>query len=93
MIHALHDARDESQQVRRVHDAFAALVEEGLREDTLPETHDVETLTNVILGAFYSLMFNWAHVDAYPIRTQAEATARFLADSLDALRARKEEER
>jgi len=83
-IHALHDARDESQQVQRIHDAFVALVEDGRQRDELPREHDSETLTNVILGAFYSLMFNWAHVDDYPIRAQAEATARFLASALEA---------
>jgi len=83
MIHALHDARDESQQVKRIHDAFAALVRDGL-EGGEDGARDPETLTNVILGAFYSLMFNWAHVDRYPLRAQAEATACFLADALDA---------
>ena len=83
-IHALHDARDESQQVRRIHDAFAALVDDGLARGELTEAHDPETLTNVILGAFYSLMFNWAHVEDYPIRRQAAATAHFLADALEA---------
>ena len=83
-IHALHDARDESQQVRRIHDAFAALVGDGLARGELTRAHDPETLTNVILGAFYCLMFNWAHVEHYPIRRQAAATARFLADALEA---------
>ena len=82
-IHALHDARDESQQVRRIHEAFTALVDDAIARGEVAAGHDTETLTNVILGAFYSLMFNWAHVDGYPIRAQAEATAHVLACALE----------
>ena len=86
-IHALHDTSDkseESAQVRRVHDAFAEIVRDGLESGEFQSRHDPETLTNVILGAFYSLMFSWAHVEGYPLRVQCEATARFLADALEA---------
>ncbi|MEE3330202.1 MAG: TetR/AcrR family transcriptional regulator [Myxococcota bacterium] len=82
-IHALHDARDESQQVQRVHNAFEAIVRDGLERGEFTNAHDPETLTNVILGSFYSLMFSWAHVEEYPVREQARATARFLADALE----------
>ena len=82
-IHALHDARDESQQVQRVHDAFEAIVRDGLESGEFTHAHDPETLTNVILGSFYSLMFSWAHIEAYPVRKQARATAVFLADALE----------
>ena len=87
-IHALHDARDESRQVLRLHDAFESMVLDGLAEDEPGAGHDSKTLTNVILGAFYSLMFNWAHVEGYPIRSQARATASFLSDALEAARAK-----
>jgi len=83
-IHALHDSQQESEQVRRVRDAFEAIVRDGLDDDEIGPRHDVETQTSVILGSFYSLMFSWAHVEDYPIRVQAEATARFLADALEA---------
>jgi AcrR family transcriptional regulator len=82
VIHALHDTSDESAQVQRVHEAFAAIVEDGLASGELAPSQDPETLTHVVLGAFYSLMFSWAHVPAYPLRAQCEATARFLADAL-----------
>jgi hypothetical protein len=86
-VHALHNARDESRQVLRLHDAFESMVLDGLAEGEIEPAHDSETLTNAILGAFYSLMFSWAHVEGYPIRTQARATASFLSDALSATRA------
>ena len=41
-----------------------------------------ETLTELVLGAFYALMFNWAHLESYPLRRHALAAARFLGDAL-----------
>ena len=32
----------------------------------------------MLLGAFYALMFNWAHLEDYPLRRQCAAAARFL---------------
>jgi AcrR family transcriptional regulator len=82
-IHALHDTHEESEQVRRVRGAFEAIVRDGLANHEIEPHHDCETLTSVILGSFYSLMFSWAHIEGYPIRVQAEATACFLADALE----------
>ena len=36
----------------------------------------------MLMGAFYVLMFNWAHLDDYSLRERALATAGFLADSV-----------
>jgi hypothetical protein len=36
----------------------------------------------MVLGAFYALMFNWAHLEGYPLRRQARAAASFLGDAL-----------
>ena len=38
----------------------------------------------MVLGAFYALMFNWAHREGYALRKQALAAARFLGDALAA---------
>ena len=48
----------------------------------LTRRHDAETLTQMILGAYYVLMFSFANVDDFPIRRQARAAAEFLADAL-----------
>ena len=44
--------------------------------------HTVETQTDMLIGAFYALMLNWANLDDYPLRRQALAAARFLGDAL-----------
>ena len=44
--------------------------------------HSVQTQTEMILGAYYALMFNWANLADYPLRERAPDTARFLADSM-----------
>ena len=36
----------------------------------------------MLLGAYYALMFNWANLEDYPLRRQARAGARLLADAL-----------
>ena len=68
----------------KLHNAFAAIVEEGLVNGEVTRRHDAETLTEMILGAYYVLMFNYANLDDYPIQRQAGAVARFLADALSA---------
>ena len=82
LVHALHDSPEESELVRRLHDAFAQIVAEGIEDGELPRDHDPETLGDVVLGTFYSLIFNWAHRENYPLRARANAAARFLASAL-----------
>jgi AcrR family transcriptional regulator len=82
LVHALHDSQEESELVRRLHDAFEEIVCDGERAGDLRPGHDVETLTDVVLGTFYSLIFNWAHRDDFPLRERANAAASFLADAL-----------
>jgi len=82
LVHALHDSQEESELVRRLHDAFAEIVSDGELAGELRPGHDVETLTDVVLGTFYSLIFNWAHRDDFPLRERAMAAARFLAAAL-----------
>ncbi len=42
----------------------------------------IETQTELVLGAFYALMFGWAHFDGYRLRRQAQALARLLGQAL-----------
>ena len=83
LVHALNDAREErSLSAQRLHDAFGAIVQEGLAAGEVTRRHDAETLTEMVLGAYYVLIFNYANLDDFPIERQAEAAARFLADAL-----------
>jgi AcrR family transcriptional regulator len=78
IVHIGHEAGDEPEQARRLHEAFGAIVRDGVAAGDLVTGHSVETLTEVILGAYYVLMFNRANLDEYPLHERALETARFL---------------
>ena len=82
VVHVVNESPEKSEHARQLHDAFGAIVEDGLRAGEVTSRHERETLTEMILGAFYVLMFNYANLDNYPIQRQAEAVSRFLADAL-----------
>jgi AcrR family transcriptional regulator len=82
LVHAVHESPARSEHARKLHDAFGAIVGDGLAAGDVTRRHGAETLTEMILGAYYVLMFNYANLDDFPIRRQALAAARFLADAL-----------
>ena len=82
MVQVAHETGSEQEQARKLHDAFGGIVREGAALGDITERHSQETLTEMLMGAYYVLMFNWANLDDYPLRKQALATARFLADSM-----------
>lgn len=84
IIHVSQTQRSGSQNARALRDAFGALVADGLAAGDVSRAHSRETLTDMILGAFYVLMFNWAHLEGYALRRQSLAAARFLGDAMAA---------
>jgi AcrR family transcriptional regulator len=84
IIHVAHEARLESAQARALHEAFRALVDDGRAAGTVARGHDPATCTEMLLGAFYALIFNWAHLPGYPLGRRARSAARFLGDAFAA---------
>src|SRR5262245_20361484 len=82
LIHAIHESGTEPDQARRLHAAFGALVRDGLAAGDVTSRQSPETLTEIVMGAYYALMFNWANLDGYPLQERARAAARFLAEAL-----------
>jgi AcrR family transcriptional regulator len=82
VIHVAQDTSSEPEQARRLHSAFGALVRDGRADGDISREDSLATQTEMLLGAFYALMFNWAHLEDYPLRRQAAAAARFLARAL-----------
>jgi AcrR family transcriptional regulator len=82
LVHAVHASSSKSEHARKLHDAFGAIVHDGLAAGEVTRRHDTETLTQMILGAFYVLMFDFANLEDFPIRKQARSVARFLGDAL-----------
>lgn len=64
--------------------AFRGFLEEGVAEGSVRRDVDLDTLTEVVVGSWYSLFLSWVHHDDYPMRERASATARFLAQTLTA---------
>jgi AcrR family transcriptional regulator len=69
-------------EARKLHDAFAAIVRDGLAAGEVTREHDEETLVEMLLGAYYAVMLSWTNFDGYPLRERARAAGRFLADAV-----------
>jgi len=82
LIHEAHDEQSGSEQARKIQGAFGALVRDGRVQGDVDPRTPLDTLTEMVMGAFYVLMFNWAHLEGYPLRRQALAAARFLGDAM-----------
>ena len=82
IISAAHTGGAGSEQSRRLHAAFAAIVRDGRRAGDVFDTHPVEAQAELVLGSFYALMLSWSHDAGYPLRRRALAAARLLGDAL-----------
>lgn len=82
IIHVAHEAGAHPEQARRLHAAIGTLVQDGRAAGDVTRAHDASTLTEMIIGAFYVLMFDWANLESYPLRQRALAAARFLGDAI-----------
>ena len=83
LVHLISgDAAERSQQVQRLHAAFRGIVEDGLALGDVTRRHDPQAITEMILGAYYVLIFNYANLDDFPVRERGEAAARIVADAL-----------
>ena len=83
LVHLISgDAAERSEQARRLHEALQGIVEDGLAMGDVTRRHDPQTLTELILGSYYVLMFNYANYDDFPVRERGRAAAAVLADAL-----------
>ena len=83
LVHLISgDAAERSEKVRRLQAAFRGIVEDGLALGDVTRRHDPQALTEMILGSYYVLIFNYANLDDFPVRERGHAAARILADAL-----------
>jgi AcrR family transcriptional regulator len=80
IVRVAHD--EGSEQARMLHDAFGAIVADGVAAGDITDRHAAETLTEMLMGAYYVLMFNWANFEGYPLHERALETAAFLVDAM-----------
>jgi len=76
------DAAERSDQVRRLRAAFSAIIDDGLARGDVTRRHDAQALTELLIGAYYVLIFNYANLDDFPVRERARAAGLLVADSL-----------
>jgi len=82
VVHVIHESGSETEHALKLQHAFGSIIAEGVANGDVTDQHDPGTLTDMLMGAFYALMFNWSNLDDYPIRQHALASARFLADAM-----------
>jgi AcrR family transcriptional regulator len=82
VIRLVHDDAGNVEKSRQLHDAFGALLRDGVRAGDVTTAYPVPVLTEVVVGTFTTLMLNWLGIEAYPFRARATAMARFLGAAL-----------
>lgn len=82
IICAVQESDEQADQARRLREAFASLVRDARAAGELPRGFSEEVVTEIVMGAFYALMFNWVSLDDYPIEERARESAAFLAHAL-----------
>lgn len=82
IIHVSSSEGDKDLRARQLRDAMGQIVREGVEAGEITRNHSPETVTELILGAFYALMFNYANLDGYPVTEQARAMADLLGESI-----------
>jgi len=83
IVQVVHASGDTSADARKLHDAVGALVADGLAAGDVTTRHDPETLTEMIIGAYYVLTFNFVNLEGFGVRQHAKSVARFLADAFE----------
>jgi AcrR family transcriptional regulator len=82
VIRLVHDTPRDVEQSRRLHQAFGALLRDGVRAGNTTTEYPVAVLSEIVVGTFITLMLNWLGIEAYPFRARATAMARVLGDAL-----------
>ena len=70
------------EQTRRLHAVFQDLLEDGAAAGELTTDHGVAFLTEMVVGAFISILLNWQSVEAYPVRERLDEAARFVGSAI-----------
>ncbi|HKK52376.1 MAG TPA: TetR/AcrR family transcriptional regulator [Myxococcota bacterium] len=67
---------------RRIRLAFRRFLAEGVATEEIRSDVDLDTLTEIVVGTWYSMFLSWVHFEDYPLRERATRAAGFLARTL-----------
>lgn len=87
LVNLAHETGSGGKQARTLHESFRALLRE-VPASKVP-TQAVDTFSEIVLGTFYALMFNWANLEGYPFRKRASAAGRMLGQAFVSLKERR----
>ena len=69
-------------RTRRFQAAFRALLEDGAAAGELTPDHAVAFLTEMVVGAFTTILLNWQTLEGYSLREHLDEAARFLGRAI-----------
>jgi AcrR family transcriptional regulator len=70
------------EQSRWLHSLFLALLEDGVAAGELTTEHDAAFLTEMVVGAFVTILLNWQSDEGYLVREHLDEAARFLGRAI-----------
>src|SRR5262249_18367922 len=82
VIRVVHDTPPNVEQSRQLHEAFGALLRDGVRAGDTTTAYPVPVLTEVVVGTFITLMLNWLGIEGTAVAGRGPARPRSLADGL-----------
>lgn len=64
------------------HDAFAAFIRQAVTSGRVRADVEVETLSDLVAGAYSAMALSWVHMPQFPVRDRAQAMAHLLGETL-----------
>ncbi|MAG31332.1 MAG: hypothetical protein CL908_10645 [Deltaproteobacteria bacterium] len=75
---ALGHQESPADKDRRLHAIFRSFLESGVTRGDVRE-QELDALTEIVLGAYTSIILGWVHFDDYPVTERSDAVARLLS--------------
>lgn len=82
ILHVSHESA-QPEDARRLQEAFGALLADGQADGDVAADANLLALTELVLGSYYALMFNWAHQEDYPLRERARSQVELIGRLLE----------
>ena len=82
IIEVIRVSQGDSEQTRKLHASFGAILREGAARGEVTSAHSVEFLTEMAAGVFTGIILNWVSLDGYPLRDRLAEAADFLGSAI-----------
>jgi AcrR family transcriptional regulator len=82
IVEAIRASQGDSEQTRKLHSSFGAILREGAARGEVGNAHGVEFLTEMAVGVFTGILLHWLSRDGYPLRDRLAEAAEFLGAAI-----------